>query len=239
VYNWKLSVFNKLDSTNNEALRRLLNSDQSGEVFLAYSQTMGKGRAGREWVSCCGNLMMTATIEIEERQRMSDLAFVGAVAVAEAVNELLPQETRAEIKWPNDLMVGNRKLGGLLIEVSSRPLIAALGIGLNLENAPKSDNFESACLLDFGVSIKPIKMSKLITQKLGVWIERWSLIGLTPVINQWKALGKGIGETIRVRISEQTIVDGKFIDIDKEGRMLLELSNGRSMTISAGDVLFE
>ena len=239
MYNWKLSVFNKLDSTNNEALRRVSSSDESGEVILAYRQTMGKGRAGREWVSCYGNLMMTATIAIEERQRMSDLAFVGAVAVTEAVNELLPQESRAEIKWPNDLMVGNRKLGGLLIEVSSRPLIAALGIGLNLENAPKSDNFEAACLSDFGVSIKPIKMSKLIAQKLGIWIEQWNLIGLSPVINQWKAWGKGIGEIIKVRIAEKTIVEGKFIDIDKEGRMLLELSNGRSMTISAGDVLFD
>ena len=236
---WKLSVFNKLDSTNNEALRRLTSSDESGEVILAYRQTMGKGRAGREWVSCCGNLMMTATIAIEERQRMSDLAFVGAVAVAEAVNELLPHESHAEIKWPNDLMVGNRKLGGLLIEVSSRPLIAALGIGLNLKNAPKSDNFQAACLLDFNVSIKPIRMSKLIAQKLGVWIERWSLCGFTPVINQWKAWGKGIGEIVRVRKADQTIVEGKFIDIDKEGRLLLELSNGRSMTISAGDVLFE
>ena len=162
--------------------------------------------------------------------------------VVGAIGEIIVQDYTGGIEANSkdyDLMVGNRKLGGLLIEVSSRPLIAALGIGLNLENAPKSDNFESACLLDFGVSIKPIKMSKLITQKLGVWIERWSLNGLTPVINQWKAWGKGIGETIRVRIAEQTIVDGKFIDIDKEGRMLLELSNGRSMTISAGDVLFE
>ena len=82
-------------------------------------------------------------------------------------------------------------------------------------------------------------MSKLIAQKLGVWIERWKLLGFTPIINQWKAWGKGIGEIVTVRAADQTIVEGKFIDIDKEGRMLLELSNGRSMTISAGDVLFE
>ena len=235
---WRLTVLPELDSTNDEALRRLSAGADAGEIIIAERQSAGKGRAGREWQSLPGNLAMTATVEIPDERPASDLAFVTAVAVMEAVNRLLPGQRRVEVKWPNDLLLEGSKLGGILIETDGALRVAAVGIGLNLVRTPKVDGVKAVCLAQSGGSATPRQMAELIGESLSGWWQRWREQGLLPVIAAWRAAAVGIGEPILVRLADGAELSGRFADIADDGRLTLQMADGEVQSISAGDVFF-
>ncbi|MCS7197378.1 MAG: biotin--[acetyl-CoA-carboxylase] ligase [Candidatus Bipolaricaulota bacterium] len=132
---WKLSVFEHLSSTN-EYLRHLAESGApEGTVIIAREQTAGKGRFGRRWASPKGgawfSVLLRPPIPVEQA---GCIAIVMAVSLARALRERW--SVPVGVKWPNDLYVRERKLGGILIELSSSPrkiewLIAGIGINVN------------------------------------------------------------------------------------------------------------
>src|SRR5271154_795990 len=113
---YHLLSFDALDSTNEEARRLANGGGCHGAVIWAKRQTEGKGRLGRVWISSEGNLFVSVLLQPDKPlKEFSQLSFVTAVAALEALEALIPEGRKLTCKWPNDILIDGRKLGGILL----------------------------------------------------------------------------------------------------------------------------
>ena len=144
----RLIAFDELDSTNEEARRRVLEEGERGPLWIvACRQSRGRGRLGRDWISVPGNLHASLVLsEGVAPERAPQLGFVAGVATIAALRALFPDETGFALKWPNDILLNRAKLGGVLLEGLAlsagderRPPagVVVVGIGVNCAAAPQ------------------------------------------------------------------------------------------------------
>ena len=214
-----------VDSTNREALRRIADGAPHGTVIQAARQTDGRGRRGRAWVSPPGNLYMTIIVRPEPSARLGQLGFIAALAAGDALRPHAP----VRFKWPNDLMVDGKKLGGILVEAVNDA--AAVGIGINIISAPEGTETPATSL---PASVSPDDIGEDIRSRFAHWYERWRTDGFAALREAWLEHAVGLGEVIRVRLARETL-DGVFGGLDSEGGLLLDRDDGRRV-IAAGDV---
>src|SRR5581483_4174921 len=114
---YHLLSYDELDSTNEEARRIAEGGGSHGAVVWAKRQTAGRGRMGRLWVSAEGNLFCSVLLAPKCNVDLAaQLSFVAAVAVAETLESIIPDGDAVNCKWPNDILLGSRKIGGILLE---------------------------------------------------------------------------------------------------------------------------
>src|ERR1700727_2136985 len=127
----------RLESTNDEARQLAAAGAPHGTVVHADEQSAGRGRFGRTWYSPPGNLYLSVLLRLDRPpERTPELSFVAAITVADAVDALLPKQSRATLKWPNDVLVNDGKIAGILLENADGAQI--VGIGLNVLEAPRN-----------------------------------------------------------------------------------------------------
>ncbi|MBX9926848.1 MAG: biotin--[acetyl-CoA-carboxylase] ligase [Hyphomicrobiaceae bacterium] len=238
-------------STNAEAMARAIATGPSGYAMpfwvLATRQTAGRGRSGRGWVSLPGNLhaslAMTVTAAPAEA---ACLSLVAGVAVA----RMLRSHARAEpnaicLKWPNDILVGRAKAGGILIETtrqnpahpaSSASLTAIVGIGLNLSHAPALDGSPTATVADAGVVLSPRQAVDALSDQFIDLLTLWqSPDGLSQIIPLWQSLATRVGEPMSVHAGTAP-VHGNYAGLDSDGALLLDTGGPIPRRFTFGDV---
>jgi BirA family biotin operon repressor/biotin-[acetyl-CoA-carboxylase] ligase len=235
---YRLSSFDTVDSTNAEALRRIVDGAPSGDVIWARQQSGGRGRRGRLWHSPPGNLYVTIVVPAPPDRLVGQLAFVAANGAGEAARELLASPELLEYKWPNDLMLDGRKLGGILIEASptGQTHLVAIGLGLNVDSAPSG--LEATCLREFGVQVTVSEILRTVCRSIDQWYRVWRRDGFLPVRERWLEAAHRLGERLDVRFPNGTTLDGAFRGIDQNGALILEQSDGKTELIATGEVLF-
>jgi BirA family biotin operon repressor/biotin-[acetyl-CoA-carboxylase] ligase len=230
-----------LPSTNTEALA-LARKGERGPVWItAGRQTAGRGRRGRSWISAAGNLFATLLLtDPAPPEHWPELAFVAALAmhdaVAEVVSSLKPQ---LAIKWPNDLLLGNAKFGGVLIEGESAEMGAvAIGIGINCTSHPSDTEFPATDLAAAGATVGSADLFAALSAKMLGRLAQWNRGNhFATVRADWLSRAAGLGQTIRLRHASNGELVGSFESIDDAGRLILLLAGGRSQAVAAGDVL--
>lgn len=218
----------RIDSTNAEALRRAADGAPHGTVVLAAEQTAGRGRRGRSWLPAPGNLYMTVLVRPPEGRATAQLSFVAAVALGEAMD----RETDFRFKWPNDLLVGGRKIAGILIEADGAA--AAVGIGVNAARTPDGVSDTAA---DLGGRDDAATLCAGICDSFDRWYRRWLDEGFGPVRDAWLSRASGLGEAAAARSARGTI-SGRFDRLTADGAMVLVDASGAETEISAGEVFF-
>lgn len=227
-----------LPSTNDEACRLARAGAQAGTAVLAGEQLAGRGRQGRPWTSPPGNLHLSLVLRPAiAAQRLAELGFVAALAASDALDGFLCPPARIVLKWPNDLLVGGAKLGGILLESeldAARVAFVVVGIGANLRHVPPALPFTATSLAAEGERAPtPEHAARAILGALGPWLARWEAEGFAPVRSAWLARASGLGGTIRLRDGRA----GRFAGMDADGALLLEAAGG-TMRITAGEVAF-
>ena len=238
--------FDYLESTNT-TLRKLIELDANateGLVILAKTQTAGRGRMGRIWESPKGNLYTSILVKAPYGIDASpQISFVTAVAVAEAILKLPSSDVlrlRLTHKWPNDLLIGNEKVCGILPEMVSthdRGAWIVVGIGINListdvENAA----YPVGSLESHNITTTPGHILALLCGALETHLIDWRRNGFNRIRDLWLEKGPCVGSQISVSSLSST-VKGKFVGLDTDGALLLDVAGGRQR-ILAGDVLF-
>jgi BirA family transcriptional regulator, biotin operon repressor / biotin---[acetyl-CoA-carboxylase] ligase len=227
-------------STNDEAKRLARFGAEEGTLVWALEQTAGRGRRGRAWSSPPGNfyasLVLRPTCRLEHA---AQLGFVAALAVGDASAALVPGLREPELKWPNDVLVGGRKIAGLLLESEvgdgGNPAFIIMGVGINLVSAPNDAEFPATSIAGEGHRPpEPLAMLETFVRHFDSWARCWRTEGFAPVRSAWRTRAGGLGQPIQVRL-ETTTLYGRFADIDQQGVLLLDTSDGRRH-ISAGDV---
>ena len=206
-----------------------------GTWLRAERQSSGKGRMGRAWEGEGGNLFASTLVRFSSRDPSpASLAFVAAVTVHQVLSDFVG-ETAVRLKWPNDVMAGQAKLCGMLLERVDDAVI--VGIGINVASAPDVPDRLTISLAEMGVSgCDAGSLTSLIAEAFAQWVERWRTYGTEPVIRAWMDRAHPVGTPLIAQLPDGERVEGRFETLDTDGTLILRLADGGRRAIHAGDV---
>lgn len=235
----RLLAFESIDSTNEELRRRAAQAAPEGTAAVAETQTSGRGRQGRRWDSPRGNLHCSLLLRPGcSAAAAANLSFAAALAVADAIEPLLPTASRLAFKWPNDVLLGGRKVAGILLETEIKGETVdwvVLGVGVNVVAFPQQAMYPATSLAAAGCDRADAReVMESYFDHIRIWYARWRNEGFAPLRAAWLARAGGRGETVEVQMGNERLV-GRFTDLDADGALILELSGGLRR-ITAGDV---
>jgi BirA family transcriptional regulator, biotin operon repressor / biotin---[acetyl-CoA-carboxylase] ligase len=240
---YRLAAFDCLGSTNEEAKRLARDEGAAhGTLVWALRQEAGRGRRGRPWSSPEGNVYASLILRPEcATATAAQLSFAAAGALADALQPLLPEAVCC-CKWPNDVLIDDRKVAGILLESetdgSGGLEWLVLGIGINVLHYPSDAEFPATSLRNEGGRLdQPGPVLVRFIQAFSTWYDVWRKDGFDPIREGWLQTARGIGGPITVRLEKQTLA-GTFADLDSDGALLLDLPSGERRRITAGDVFF-
>jgi BirA family transcriptional regulator, biotin operon repressor / biotin---[acetyl-CoA-carboxylase] ligase len=233
--------FEVIGSTNDQARSLAEEGAAHGEVVIAESQTGGRGRRGRQWVSPPGkNVTFSVVLRPDlPPARASELTLLASVAVCDALRQA---GVAAVIKWPNDLLANDRKIGGILTEMASdleHVSWAVVGIGVNV-NAGEADFPEelrqaaTSVLLERGTPAPRALFVAACLTALEDWLDRHEQEGFEPVRLAWRERSSTLGQEVTVQ-AEGRDISGRAEDIDAAGALLVRTRDGVERILS-GDV---
>lgn len=230
-------------STNAEAMRLALAGETGPLWVLADRQTGGRGRSGRTWVSEPGNLFASLLISTScAAARAGQLSLVAGVAVIDAIREAgaISAGTPLRLKWPNDILIGGAKAGGILVESSARAatpgLLAVVGVGLNLASDPPGLGRDATNLAAHGLALSPARALCFLAGAMDAWLKTWNEgEGFARIREAWLERAGTLGEPLTVHAGE-SIVEGRFAGLDPEGALLIAVEGGGEQRFTYGDV---
>ncbi|MCR9125402.1 MAG: biotin--[acetyl-CoA-carboxylase] ligase [Rhodobacteraceae bacterium] len=242
---YDLRVLDTVDSTLDEAAR--MAPDLAGPVWImALKQTAARGRRGRPWRDTPGNLAATLVLRPTGGPGQAALrSFVAALALWEACAAVTGRPECFALKWPNDVLLNDGKLAGILLEsVGAGRSVSylAVGIGVNLVAAPEVGAVERhavrpvSLLAETGVTVDPEDFLRVLAASFAEWEERLCRDGFAPVRNAWLAHAARLGAPIVVRTGDVE-THGRFETIDEVGNLVLATPEG-PRHIAAADVYF-
>lgn len=238
----------KVDSTNAEALRRAEAGEKGDSWIVATRQSGGRGRRGRVWVSEPGNLFVSLLLGQDVPPSLAgQLSFVAALALHQAIGACAPAlEAELTLKWPNDVLVGGRKISGILLERSSpagdnsiamAPLV--VGFGVNCVSHPSDVPFPATDLASEGADVPADAVLNALIPAFQRELAAWDGgAGFGAIRDAWLARAAGVGEEIRVKLPNQDEIRGIFDAIDQDGNLIVHIGEWTRKRISAGDVFF-
>lgn len=240
----QIQVFQETSSTNEVALRLAVDGVAEGAVVFAEHQSRGRGRLGRAWFGSTGKSVLMSLIlrPVLRPPEAARLTIIGAVAAARAVEKWTA--VRPSIKWPNDLIVGEKKLAGILTEMRAETgqiHHLVLGIGLNV-NQTKMDfpkELRQRCTslrILTGQVWNRAAVAAALLKELDWGYQRMKEGRFAKIAAEWQSRCATLGRQVAVQFGESTI-QGRAEAIDGDGALLLRTGSGLVKRIFGGDVL--
>ncbi len=235
-------------STNSDAAQLAREGAAEGTVVIADAQSSGRGRLGRSWVSRPGcNLYMSVILRPPLPPSVApQLSLVAGLAVAAALDSVPTARDglEARIKWPNDVLVGGRKICGILTEVEAeadRVAHVVVGIGVNLNSTedffpPELRDIATSVLLAGGVRVDRARFAARLLCELEGLYDRFLADGFGALVGMWNDRASLVGSDVTVSGAGEE-VSGKCVGIDADGALLVEeLAGSTPRRVLAGDV---
>lgn len=234
--------FDTLSSTNTYAMKLSENGCKEGIIIISNSQSSGKGRFDRTWVSPPNkNLYMSIILKpYVSPEEAAILSLMTAVSCVKGLRKISTINT--SIKWPNDIVVNDKKLGGILIETRSenkKISIAVIGIGINVnfrfcEMPEEIREIATSLKEETGLDYPRTEVVSVILKELDIWYNLFLKGNKEKIIDEWIRHSSTIEKHIRVK-SGNFIYSGIAVGVDEHGRLLLK-DNDSIIRISSGDV---
>ena len=240
---WPVLEYGTIDSTNAEALRKADDQPAAPYWVRAEAQTSGRGRLGRAWSSPQGNLFASAVFPYEGDLATAPLiCFAAGLAVVDALQEIATADATSmvKLKWPNDVLVEDAKICGILIETSrsvSAPLLVVAGFGLNLATAPALDDRPSISVADLMTTNTPSPQTALTVLDLAFRRRLGQLLneGFAPVRRDWLERTMPAGQLVSYKIGANPH-QGEFVDLAEDGALAVRDAAGQIQYVRTGDV---
>ena len=236
VFEWQEQVASTMNIAADKA-KNLSETLLKPYVIQAGVQSVGRGKAGRAWVSAPGNFYLTILLPFAfPMSHRAHMSFVTGIAVVLSVKALsAPFEVK--LKWPNDFYIKTRKLGGVLLEYHDYGVpCLAVGVGLNLNSNPS--HVMSTNLKDEGLEIDPHTFRKEFLKNFFLIYDEYVNKGFHKIKNLW--ISNTCHLNSKVSITRQSkIFNGIFDTIDDQGMLIIQCENGKKLSFSTGEVFFE
>ena len=238
---FRLEIHDALDSTNSHLLRAARQGAETGSVCLAEYQQAGRGRIGRDWVSPFGaNIYLSLLWRFEDPAQVGGLSLAVGVALLRALTAL--GISGLALKWPNDILVGRAKLGGILLDVAGEAhggCAVVVGIGLNrylpAAAAAGIDQAWTDLMRISGASPPRNALVARVLIELFRVLSAYAETGLSPYLAEWRAAHAFAGQAATLQLGEQCVA-GTIVDISDEGFLLLRDQTGELRRFASGDV---
>jgi BirA family biotin operon repressor/biotin-[acetyl-CoA-carboxylase] ligase len=202
-----------------------------GDWLVALEQTAGKGRQGRSWVSASGNFFGTTLVQLRDHDPPAHtLSLAAGLALVETIDVAVPAQS-AMLKWPNDVMLGSKKLAGILLERSGDRV--AVGFGVNLASAPQLPDRQGAALAG---KVSPQAFAPLLAASFARLLGLWRTSAPGHLARAWLARAHPVGTKLTVHSSSEDTVTGRFDGIEPDGALRLKRDDGSLVVVRAGDV---
>ncbi|MBI4508936.1 MAG: biotin--[acetyl-CoA-carboxylase] ligase [Deltaproteobacteria bacterium] len=236
-----LHLLEQVGSTNDEAASRARAGAPHGTVVIADAQSIGRGRQGHQWYSPPGhNLYLSAILRLAmPPNAVPPLTLAAGIATCEVARCL---GVPASLKWPNDVLVGGRKLAGILAEMSTRGAtteVVILGVGMNVNSTTfPQDLSRTATSLRIergGEAMDRADVLALLLFELERWINLFVSEGAPAIVSAWKERTHFLGQRVSVKV-EDKVVTGWAMDVDADGALLLGREDGTSLRVLSGEV---
>lgn len=225
----RIRIVEQTGSTNADLL-----SDQQaveGDWLVALSQQAGRGRQGREWVSASGNFYGSTLVRLREGDPPApSLSLTAGLALIEAIDVAIPGQALM-LKWPNDLLLGGKKVAGILLERSGDRIV--VGFGLNLATAPNLTGRPAAAL---NGQIAPEAFAPLLAASFGRLLHMWRTTESSALVRAWEHRAHLHGTKLSVHVSRDETISGRFGGLEPDGALRLLLDDGSIEVIRAADV---
>lgn len=236
---WTCMIHETIDSTNAEAMRIANSGANLPALVLAEQQTAGRGRRGRQWVSpFAENLYYSLALRLDGgTRRLDGLSLVVGLAVVDTLRELGIHS--AGLKWPNDILVGRKKLAGVLLELTGDPanvchVAIGIGININMRESVDVDQAWTSLALELGEVQDRNKVACALSRNLGAYLAGHQEKGFAAYRKEWE--GKHLWQGLAVALTAGAkITQGVVMGIGDDGALRLEV-DGREEHFSGGEV---
>ena len=235
--NYTIENFNiyelKQTSSTNDALKELPNLSPY-TLITALKQTKGRGRRGRTWQSPKGNLYFSYSFIIPIKD-LNKLVFIISLSLAQTVKNISPSSQSIKIKWPNDVLLNNKKISGILLE-NLKDDLWIIGIGVNIVSSPKLTEvlYEATSLQEEGIILDRIKFLHYYLKNFNKNYEIYTKEGFSKIKEQWLEFAHNYHQPINIK-TEKELKSGIFSAIDDNGYLILK-TNDKEEKIIAGDL---
>lgn len=235
----KIIILDTVASTMDEAFRLGMENCLEGTVVCAESQSKGRGRLGRVWASPKNkglyfSFVLRPSLPLNQ---LSQLTLMSAVALAEAIENI--SDLKPLIKWPNDILLGSRKLAGILTELraeSDQVKFVVVGIGLNVNTSPHQlIKGASSLKVAAGHGFDRAQVFQAVLRSLEKWYLRLLRHEFAQVMKEWKKRSATLKKRIRIT-DPNGIIEGEAVDLDDDGALLIRKDNGIIVKKTAGDI---
>jgi BirA family biotin operon repressor/biotin-[acetyl-CoA-carboxylase] ligase len=241
-----IQVFEQTSSTNDVVEKLARDGVREGAVVFAESQTRGRGRLGRKWISPARkglwfSILLRPNLRPQETTQLT-------VASATALRRAIVSETRLqpEIKWPNDILINGKKVAGILTEMSAeldrvRHVIPGIGVDVNQDTSEfplELRKIATSLKIEAGESFSRPALAVAILQELDEEYTRICAGKFSEISDEWEEHCGTIGKDVTVRIGDR-VIQGRAESLDDEGALVLRTEHGRLQRITGGDVTIE
>jgi BirA family biotin operon repressor/biotin-[acetyl-CoA-carboxylase] ligase len=240
----ELHIYPEVGSTNLEAEKLIRAGAPPFSLVLADSQTAGKGRGERSWITRPGQALAFSWILYPEKGRIQPetlgrISGLGALAVAETLQDRYG--LISEIKWPNDVLVGGQKIAGILVEVhwqGCQLLDVILGIGINvgLESIPADSQFNFPASSLEAASGKEIDRLELLIDVLDSLVKWYRRLAEPSLINAWNDRLAYKNELVSLNSPKGSLAEGRLSGVGEDGSLILTSSLGESRHFHSGEI---
>lgn len=238
--------FEEVGSTNEVAHELAINGAPEGTVVISDSQTRGKGRLERKWISPSGKNIYISIIfrpAIEARDAPF-LTLVSSIALAEAIRN---EGTDAFIKWPNDVLIDDRKVAGVLTEMTEKGgsvdfVIVGLGVNINMTDQDMDEEMgevaeiATSLRMATGREINRVNMIVNLIEEIEHWYNKYLEKGKPPIVKEWMGRWGAINRRVLAKFNGEEIV-GVAIGINENGYLMIKKDDGNVERIITGDVI--
>ena len=248
---YSLAVFDRIGSTNAEAMSRARDGERGPMWFVTTEQTAGRGRRQRAWIAPRGNLASSVLEVMNVSPSIAaTLGFAAGLSLESALQRLSieanlrragAEPLRYALKWPNDVMADGQKLAGILLEaeaVAGNRLAVVVGIGTNVIAAPEGTPTPATSLAALGVNVGAEEVFTALSE---AWVEFRGIWdkgrGFADIRKLWLERAFGLGERVAIQTGTVT-VEGRFDAIDEAGCLIVRTAEGKRVPITAGEVYF-
>lgn len=237
--------FTEVTSTNDVAKQLAARGAKEGTVVIAETQTRGRGRFERRWVSPKGGIWFSTILRPEVTpQEALKLTLMAAVAVARVIRKTL--KLNAEIKWPNDVLIEGKKVCGILIETSTRGKLVdfvTLGVGINAnidtDSFPENlRNSITSLKKELKEDVARERFLRALLEELEHYYMMFTRIEFDLILEEWKSLASFLGSYVEVASYDEKIV-GLAVNVDQSGALLIKTENGTVRRVTSGDVVLQ
>ena len=232
-------IHESLDSTNAEALREISGGAQAPFVILAEQQSAGRGRRGRKWISpFAENIYYSLVLRIDGGMRqLEGLSLIVGLAVLSSLREF--GSCDAGLKWPNDVLVGNKKIAGILLELVGDPadvchVVIGIGINVNMMIASDVDQFWTSVRLEAGQAINRNELIAALSRNLQGYLIHHEAEGFAAIQAEWESNHLWQGREVTLIAGTHT-VDGVVAGVDQQGALRLNVA-GQEKVFSGGEL---